>query len=414
MKILYLHQYFATLGMPGPTRSYEVARRFAEAGHEVHVITSWRRRQDSFDGWKHEMVDGIHVHWLAVPYSNALSYGARIWAFFRFALRCSARAWRIGGDVVFATSTPLTIAVPALVAKRVLGVPMVFEVRDLWPKLPIAFRAIRNPLAIGAARWLEALVYRKAARIVAFTPAMQAEIAAMPALRERAGSDKVVFIPNGCDNALFRVPATVGAAWRAQHLPFGEGPLCVYAGALGLANDAVYLVEIARRCLEMQSKAQFLVIGEGAEEDRIRQHAIDCGVMGQNFHLMPVIAKAHMPALLSATTMAVAVLKNMEIFEHSFGNKGFDALAAGRPIMINYGGWHADLIRETGAGIVIPPDDPKVAADMLCDFLADEERLARAGRAAAEVADSRFGRDMIAGQLLELLSTVVAEAKNRA
>ena len=40
MKIVYLHQYFITRKMAGGTRSYEMARRLVEAGHEVHMVTT--------------------------------------------------------------------------------------------------------------------------------------------------------------------------------------------------------------------------------------------------------------------------------------------------------------------------------------------------------------------------------------
>lgn len=139
MKILYLHQYFTTPSMAGGTRSYEMARRLVAWGHEVHMITT--DREGIFDPkqkWYETDEAGIHVHWTPIPYSNKMSYGQRIKAFFAFSWRAARKAAKIGGDVVFATSTPLTIAIPGVYASKRLKIPMVFEVRDLWPELPIA------------------------------------------------------------------------------------------------------------------------------------------------------------------------------------------------------------------------------------------------------------------------------------
>ncbi len=131
MKIVYLHQYFVTPDMPGGTRSYEMGRRLVEAGHEVHMITSDQSgRFDASEGWRITEEAGIRVHWTTVPYGNEMPYGERIKAFFLFAWRSAREAARIGGDLVFATSTPLTIALPAVYAAKRCGVPMVFEVRD--------------------------------------------------------------------------------------------------------------------------------------------------------------------------------------------------------------------------------------------------------------------------------------------
>ena len=96
-------------------------------------------------GWFTTHESGMRVHWLPVRYSNHMTYLARMLAFFKFAIRAAGRARQIRGDVVFATSTPLTIAIPAVYAARRCGIPMVFEVRDLWPELPIAVGALRIP-----------------------------------------------------------------------------------------------------------------------------------------------------------------------------------------------------------------------------------------------------------------------------
>src|SRR5205823_13311940 len=142
MRIVYLHQYFVTPQMAGGSRSYEMARRLVAAGHDVHMVTSDRDAADAHAPWRHSVEAGIHVHWTPIAYDNRMSYGERMRAFLRFAWRAARKAVALRGDVVFATSTPLTIAIPAVYAARRLRVPMVFEVRDLWPEVPIAIGAI--------------------------------------------------------------------------------------------------------------------------------------------------------------------------------------------------------------------------------------------------------------------------------
>ena len=112
MKIIYLHQYFSTPAMHGGTRSYELARRLVDMGHEVHMVTSETEPTQGAKGWRETNESGIHVHWLPVPYSNSMKYADRMRAFSHFAINSAQRAMRLAGDVVFATSTPLTIAVP--------------------------------------------------------------------------------------------------------------------------------------------------------------------------------------------------------------------------------------------------------------------------------------------------------------
>ena len=392
--------------MSGSTRSYDMARRFVAAGHEVHVITSARDRNTELKGWKEETLDGIHVHWLSVPYSNTMSFSRRIIAFFKFAVASSLKARNIGGDVVFATSTPLTIAIPGVLASKKFNIPLVFEVRDLWPKVPIAIGAVKNPIAIFLARWLERFAYDHSTRIVAFSPHMKNEIT-----KVGVANGVVTVVPNGCDNQLFRVPAKWGLEFRREHQYLEEGQLCIHAGSISQIDGVDYLVAIAHEMLKLGSNVKFLIVGRGRSELTIRRLAEKLGVYEKNLWIMPPVAKKTMPKLMSAATISVAFAKPLAVLEDSFPNKSYDSLAAGKPLMINHRGWQADILEETGAGIVVPPDDARKAAEMLHDFLQDQERLEKAGRAAAELADTRFSRDKLAGQLLTVLDAAVAEAK---
>ena len=146
MRIVYLHQYFRTPDMVGGTRSYEMARRLVDKGHSVHMITSSETPSDDEALWRTTNENGIDVHWTPVPYDNSMGYNARIKAFFAFAWRAAHKTATFSPDVIFATSTPLTIALPGVYGAYRAGCPMVFEVRDLWPLVPIEIGALRNPV----------------------------------------------------------------------------------------------------------------------------------------------------------------------------------------------------------------------------------------------------------------------------
>lgn len=66
MRIIYLHQYFVTPDMAGGTRSYEMARRLVNAGHEVHVVTTWSKATEKRE-WYETDESGIRVRLLPVP-----------------------------------------------------------------------------------------------------------------------------------------------------------------------------------------------------------------------------------------------------------------------------------------------------------------------------------------------------------
>ena len=404
MRIAYLHQYFVTPEMAGGSRSYEMARRLVEAGHEVHMITSDRSDAGGSQKWRETTEAGIHVHWTPVAYNNSMGYGRRMNAFFAFAWRCARRAAALDADIVFATSTPLTIALPAVYAARRQKIPMVFEVRDLWPAVPIALGALRNPLTVALAKWLERFAYRNSARIVALAPGMRDEIVA-------AGypSSQVAVIPNGCDLGLFL--GRDGLRLRQENDWLGDRSLVVYAGTFGRANGVDYLARLAKSALQIDAEVRFVAIGSGAFFDSTKALAAELGVLDRNFFLFPSMPKSDVADWFAAADMTIALLTGPEVvWRDAVQNKFFDSLASATPVANNFLGWQAKVARESGAGVVLDAQDENRAANDLIDRLRDVDWMRQAGEAARELAAKRFDRQLLAEQLNRVLEDAAKDA----
>jgi len=397
MRILYLHQYFNTPKSSGGTRSYEMARRFVAQGHDVHVVTSWRGDTDH-RSWFETEEDGVRVHWLPVPYSNHMSNVERVRAFTHFAFAAGPKARRIGGDVVFATSTPLTIAIPGVYASKRLRVPMVFEVRDLWPELPIAVGAIRNPVLKWAAHRLESFAYRNSSHIVALSPGMREGV-----VSTGYPEDRVHVIPNSSDVDRFQAPNVDGKRFLNQH-PYLQGRrIVLYAGTFGKINGVDYLVRLAAAMRTLDENVAFVIVGRGQQKSIVTAAAESLGVLDKNVFILPAVPKNEMPDVFAAADVATSLFIDLQAMWHNSANKFFDALAAAKPIMINHEGWQADLIRDSNLGIVVRPDDPEGGARALYALLYDESRMRLARENSARLAATEFNRDHLAEKLLNVL-----------
>ncbi|HWG98675.1 MAG TPA: glycosyltransferase family 4 protein, partial [Pilimelia sp.] len=352
MKITYIAQYFRTPAVAGGSRCYEFARRFAAAGHEVHVITGEPYPGEAAPRHGTTVEAGVVVHWLPVPYRNEMRYSRRILAFFQFVAMAATAAARLPTDVVLATSTPLTVALPGAFAARRRGVPMVLEVRDLWPEVPIALGALRSRPARWAARWLEGWAYRRSAHVVALSPGMAEGV------RRRDPRVPVTVVPNSADLALFADADRAGRALRAATPWLGDRPLILYAGSFGLVNNLDYLVRMAADLVRTDPQVRIALIGGGRMRDDVADLARRLGVLGRNLFLLGEVSKREVIAYFGACDLAVSTTLNVPALGANSANKVFDAFAAGRPVGVNHGGWLADLLTETGAGLVLPPDDP--------------------------------------------------------
>ncbi len=390
--------------MSGGTRSFEMARRLVAAGHEVNLVTSRREAGTGSNRWEVTDEVGIKVHWYPVPYSNHMGFFERIRAFLRFAVASARKAASFDADIVFATSTPLTIVLPGLFAAWRRRVPLVFEVRDMWPAVPIAMGYLKNPLLLMGARWLERLAYRSSSHVVALAPGMRDDIVATG-----ISSDKVTVIPNGCDNDIFGANLfTEAANLRAAYPWLQHRKLVLFAGTLGRANGVGFLVQLAVEMRFIDPEVRFMVIGDGAEWDQIAQAARTAGVLDISFFMLQAMPKTQLAIWVAACDFTVGLFFGPRVlWKDAVQNKFFDSLSAGKPVACNFAGFQSELAVEHGVGLIMPPDNPREASRQLHQKLHDADWNAIAASRARQLAHHDFSRDRLARQFESVLLAVV-------
>jgi glycosyltransferase involved in cell wall biosynthesis len=330
-----------------------------------------------------------------------MGFVQRIKAFLAFALAARKKTVELDGDIIFATSTPLTIALPAVPAARKKKIPMVFEVRDLWPEMPIAVGALKNPLLRFAAHKLEHWAYHNAAAVVALSPGMKEGV-----VRTGYPPEQVAVIPNSSDNAEFKYNPDAAARFRAERDWLGDKPLIVYTGAFGSTNGVGYMVPVAKELLGRGSDVRILLVGDGAEKAKIVEQAKQADVLGINLFIEDKLPKRKIPALLSAANMASALFIDLPEMRPNSANKFFDALASGTPVLLNYGGWMHEMVNSHGCGLAMWQRTISEVAQQLDQKLHDNAWLERSGAAARQLAEQHFDRDLLAEQLIRVLETV--------
>lgn len=398
MKIIYLHQYFTTPDMAGGTRSYEMARRLVEWGHTVEMITAWREPIDK-KNWFETVEAGIKVHWLPVPYSNKMGFWMRIYAFLRFSLKAAKKAVSLQGDVIFATSTPLTIAIPGVIASKKKKIPMVFEVRDLWPLIPIVLGVLRNPLLIKLAIILEKFAYKNSSHIVALSAGMAEGI-----IRTGYPCENITIIPNSADLDLFNSKPQKNLSNEIYKI-IGKGPMILYPGTIGKVNGVSYLVELAALAIKYRSDLKFVTIGDGIEWKIVEKKAKECDILDKNFFMFKPVSKRELIPFFHSADLIISLVIDIPELRANSANKFFDAMASGKPVCINYEGWQADLIKKHRIGLVLPASAEK-AVNPLLNFLADPSAVKKTGGRARQLAEKNFSRDILAKKLEKILLDV--------
>jgi glycosyltransferase involved in cell wall biosynthesis len=403
MRILYFHQYFSTPAGSSGTRSYELARRLISRGHRVTIVTGmhpgsgFQLADTPNGGIRTGCIDGIHIVQICLPYSNHDGIAKRAWTFLRFAWRSIGVAFREPADLVFATSTPLTAAIPGMLAKLVRRKPFVFEVRDLWPELPKAMGVVRNPLALWSLSLLEWAAYKSADGLIGLSPGIVSGIQRI--VRE---TKPVVLIPNACDTDLFYPRPTVNE---------GSHPLkAVFMGAHGQANGLDAILDAAV-LLKQRNRLDIHIhlIGDGRLKPALMKRAQREELY--NCAFMEPMPKRHLAKALSAADVGLMLLANVPAFyDGTSPNKFFDYLAAGLPVINNYPGWVARLIEEHACGFAVNPEDPEALADALSWMADHPANRKKMGEHARKLAETSFSRDKLGHEFAEFLESICGNA----
>ncbi|MDD5458675.1 MAG: glycosyltransferase family 4 protein [Phycisphaerae bacterium] len=399
MHILYLHQHFAIPAGSTGTRSYEFARRWIKAGHMVTVITG-RCDVGGLDySKKTQSIDGIKVIIAGGHYSNKQSFLRRIFTFISFVIMSIIVGCKQKNvDIIYATSTPLTVGVPAVVIKWLKRIPFVFEVRDQWPQVPIALGIIKNKILIKILLCLEKIIYKNASSIVALSPGMAEGI-------KKVFPDKtkqIIVVPNCSDTELFH--SDIDGSVIRQKYGWDKKVVFLHAGAMGKVNSLNFIIDAAEK-LKENKDILFVLLGQGNQKLSLEKRLTELNL--DNVQILPPVAKRKLPEFFAAADVGTVIIGNYPIIEHNSANKFFDTLSAGKPVLLNYSGWQREIIESQNAGLGCKLCDLDEFVEKVLFLAKNRENLNQMGKNARKLAEEKFSRDKSAGRVLRSLEKAV-------
>jgi colanic acid biosynthesis glycosyl transferase WcaI len=408
MRILYLSQYFPPEVGATQTRAYEMARGLVRAGHHVTMIAevpnhpsgvippAYRRK--FYDRTDLDGIDVIRVWVKTSPVKTPRSRVIFYVSYMFMAVLTGLFLVRARYDVIYATSPPLFVGAAALIISYMRRIPLVFEVRDLWPESAVALGELSNPHVIRWAYWLEGVCYRRARKTVVTAQEMVEYL-----LRRGLEATKIAVIRNGANTELFRFDP-----FARQHLRnvlgLEDNFVVVYAGLLGIAQGLGASLEAAKQLATTEPRVHFLYIGDGPVKGVLQEQAEDLGLANVTF--LPAQPRDAIPGYLSAGDVALVTLTRKRLLG-ALPSKMFDAMACQRPVLLGAEGEACQVLYEADAGIVVPPERPSALAAAVLRLRDDPELCARYGQNGRRAVVACYSREAQAQQLVQLLQEVV-------
>lgn len=390
MKLLYIHQYFVFPELSGGTRSYDLSQSFTKKGIDVTMITTNAGIKDlefpKNKRWVYLEEGGIKFWILKCPYNQKMSIKRRILSFVQFMYYSSIKSIQIKSDILIATSTPLTIGIPALVKKLFSKTPYIFEVRDVWPEGPIELGFVKNNLFIKFLLWFEKLVYKQSNYIVALSEGMKESIVS------RLGNiNKIKVIPNISEiNRFSKITDKL-----TININLENKKIVLYAGSIGFVNELTYIGNLAKMLTDSGEKdIIFLIVGDGKKKEETIKYCKENGTLNTNVFFLGKVPKNTLPYLYSISTIGSSFFLNNKVMWANSANKFFDTLAAGKPILINYKGWQKELIEKENCGYVLSPILTTEDVRKFADYIHNQSLITEQGENAKKIGANYFSLEV--------------------
>ena len=408
MHILIVHQYFLGKDDAGGSRWNQFAKYWAAKGHKITILAGMvhyatGKKPAAYKGkfiLREQIGENIELLRCHVSESYNKSFIGRFWGYLSFALSTViAGTFKVKSpDVVLCTSPPLTVGLTGWLLSRIKRVPMIFEVRDLWPESAIDTGVLTSKPLIKLSYWLEKKSYKSSSWINVLTPAFETALIEKKNIRP----DRISMIPNGADLDIVK-PGILENHVRDELRLQGKF-VVTYLGAHGRANCLIQLIDAAEK-LKDHDDIRIMLVGDGMEKPMLKEEVQKRGL--ENIIFVDSVSKEAVVDYTSASNVCTAVLKKVDTFKTVYPNKVFDYMSAKKPIILGIDGVARKLVEDANAGIFVEPENAEEFANAVLKLKDNSELCRNFGEEGYRYVQKNFDRKVLADKYIEIIETEV-------
>lgn len=354
MKILFLTQFFSPETGAASKRVYGLARQLVKLGHEVHVVTGMPnypsgRIKDEYKKkiFCFEKIDGINVSRYYVYVSEKrntlnrmLNYFSLVLSSLFFLLK------RREIDIIITSSPPLFLGLTGVIMSKIKKIPHVFDIRDIWPEVAVEIGELKEGSKVyKIMKRIEKIIYKNSDILTVVTKGKKTNL-----IKNGVDANKIKLVSNGFDEEFLEIPINKDIAERYNLI--GKFNF-LYAGIIGIAQGIDIIIESAEK-LKFNNEIQFVLVGNGVELERMKN-------LVREKKLSNVIFTGEQPhnnirSFLHYSNVALVPLKS-EALKDSVPTKLYEALGAGKPVILSASGDSVEVVKESRGGLVVKPGD---------------------------------------------------------
>lgn len=364
--IWIINQYAGSIYHGKEYRSPSIARELVKKGYNVTIISAshshhFKNAPKIHGNYTLTDIDGVKYLWIKIGnYSESKSY-KRLLSMFQFLIKCffvPLKKLDKPDYIIVSSPSPLPI-LNGIYFKKKFNAKLVFEVRDLWPLSVVELGNVSSKsLFIRFLSYIEKTAYKKSDLVISLLPNAKEYM-----VSQGLDAKKFLCVPNGIDVKLLTTRKEASTSITKQ---FDTSKFIVgYAGALGIANNLYALIDAAE-LLKDKKDIEFVLLGGGSEETKLREYANKKEL--NNIIFPGSIAREEVHNTLEYFDICYLGLQKSALFQYGVSpTKLYDYMAVAKPILYAIdSGNHP--VKDANCGLEVNTGNPNDIADAILKF----------------------------------------------
>ncbi len=395
--------------MRGGLRSFEIGTYLAAKGHHVTAIvpgidplTEARHPGLKLKPWIKERIDGVTLLWVNSSSNERAIKLSRILYFLTSScMQFLASFFVRKPDVLISTSLPPSLLMLAYLLARIRRIPLIVDVRDLPFDYSVATQYMRGGKLIGFLMKIEAAIYNRADFIFTVSKGILQMI-----LGKGVSPEKTSFLPIGYDKLYYEKNIDFGRNIRKE-LGLNGKFLVLYAGSMGYVVDIMTVLKAA----ELTSKNENIFYVFAGAGQRLKEYEAFAFKKKLPAIFIGEVPKSDIILLCSTVDVCVYALDDKPIYGTFLGNKVFDYLGTGNPLLFcGPEGDITELLHESLGGICLKPGDFEGLAENILALYENPNKLKLLGKNAQKTVARKYLTQNLMDQLNDIIEKTVRQA----
>ena len=297
-------------------------------------------------------------------------------------------------DIIWVTSPPITVGIAGYVLSKLLRIPYILDVRDLWAESINAFSNVTIPGAVFCIKKIEKFLFSHSIALTGAVPAFKNTFLSM------LNKNHPIFILiNGIPNNFINYEKTNSVPLPSK---LENKFICLFFGNFGLAYEYSFLPKLLNYFEKSNKNIQFLFIGDGVKKEELIKYSKEVS----NLTILPPVSREQIKWYMQKSDLCIILILNNSFFRNTFPAKMFEFFAFKKPVILSSTKKAGEMVVKNNMGIYLNNNRSDTWIKAIERIESDPELRKKMGENAFAHVSTHYTKNIIIKDFVKYLKSI--------